>query len=74
MLYILRYVKSYIDNISRIRGYQRKSEGPNEPKQNALAYRTLNDASERKEEGIRPDPLDDAVDLEKRGFGVEAKK
>jgi len=69
---IVRWSNSYIDNMSRIRGYQRKSEGPNESKQNALAYRTLNDASERREEGIRPDPLDDAADLEKRGFGVEA--
>jgi len=65
---------TYVDLSSRIRGYQRKSEGPNEPKQNALAYRSLIDVTERKEEVIRPDPLDDAADLEKRGFGVEADR
>lgn len=72
---ILVVCHSNADLYLRVRGYQRKSEGPNEPKQNALAYRTLNDAAERrKEEGLRPSPLDDAADLEKRGFGVEAEK
>jgi queuine tRNA-ribosyltransferase accessory subunit len=51
-----------------VRGYQFKSEGPGEPRKNALAYKTLDDAREKLAEGVTPSPNVEAQDLEDRGF------
>ncbi|KAH0545268.1 hypothetical protein FGG08_000567 [Glutinoglossum americanum] len=56
----------------RVRGYQFKSEGPGEPKKNALAYKTLDDAKEKLAEGVTPSPNVEAEDLEGRGFAEKS--
>ncbi|KAI9763947.1 MAG: hypothetical protein M1840_008981 [Geoglossum simile] len=57
----------------RVRGYQFKSEGPGEPKKNALAYKTLDDTREKLAEGVTPSPNVEAQDLEDRGFAEKSQ-
>ena len=58
--------------LSRIRGYQYKSEGKGEPRINPPAYRSLNDGEEKLAEAVLPSPDIDAHDLEQQGFAERA--
>ncbi|KAG8529783.1 uncharacterized protein KY384_005264 [Bacidia gigantensis] len=52
----------------RIRGYQTKSEGKGEPRQNPKAYRSLNEQSRKLSEAAPLSQTAGAVDLEQLGF------
>lgn len=54
--------------VSRVRGYQFKSEGNGEPRKNPISYRVLDDTKEKLAEAALPSPGADAQDLEERGF------
>lgn len=56
---------------ARVRGYQFKAEGPDEPKKNPTAYRKLDDAKEKLAEAVLPSPNADAGDLEALGFAEQ---
>jgi len=64
--------------MSRLRGYQYKSEGGGETRKNAPAYRALgdgkaklNDRKEKLAEASMPSPDIDAHDMEMLGFAEQ---
>ncbi|KZF20314.1 tRNA-guanine transglycosylase family protein [Xylona heveae TC161] len=61
----------------RVRGYQFKVNGPNEPKKNQASYTTLDDSRQCIEEAAAaaaiPSPGEDADDLAAKGFAEKAE-
>ena len=57
----------------RVRGYQYKSEGPDERKKNAAPYTMLEDGKEKNAAGPLPDATADAEDFENQGFAEKDK-
>ncbi len=59
--------------MSRVRGYQFKSEGKGESRRNPPAYRSLDDGKEKLAEAALPSPNTDAQGLENLGFAEKAE-
>lgn len=59
--------------LSRIRGYQFKSEGRGEPKKNEAPFTMLDEGKEVLAESALPNVNADAEDLEKHGFAEKEK-
>lgn len=72
-MYCLRWSKHQILRADRVRGYQFKSNGPNEPKKNSLAYKALDDTAEKLADASLPSPSVEANNLEERSFAEKAR-